>query len=82
MARGPPSLAEGRGLRVPEDFAIVAYDDEIASFASVPLTAITPPKLAVGRRALETCLMRLEQREDAPSQQVQLTPTINVRDST
>jgi len=82
LAVGLLGIAEGRGLRVPEDFAIVAYDDEIASFASVPLTAIAPPKLAVGRRALETCLMRLEQREDAPSQQVQLTPTINVRDST
>ncbi|REJ06827.1 DeoR family transcriptional regulator [Microbacterium bovistercoris] len=74
-------VVEDRGLRVPEDFAIVAYDDEIASFAGVPLTAIAPPKRAVGRRALETCLLRLEQREDAPAQRIQLTPTINVRES-
>ncbi|MFK4836959.1 LacI family DNA-binding transcriptional regulator [Microbacterium sp. ZW T2_14] len=82
LAVGLLGIAEGRGLRVPEDFAIVAYDDEIASFATVPLTAIAPPKLAVGRRALETCLMRLEQRDQAPAQHVQLTPTINVRAST
>jgi DNA-binding LacI/PurR family transcriptional regulator len=75
-------IAEGRGLRVPEDFAIVAYDDEIASFATVPLTAIAPPKLAVGRRALEACLARLEQGALAPSQRIQLTPALNVREST
>lgn len=82
LAVGLLGIAEGRGLRVPEEFAIVAYDDEIASFATVPLTAIAPPKLAVGRRALETCLLRLEQRDLAPSQRIQLTPMINVRQST
>ncbi|MFC4137615.1 MULTISPECIES: LacI family DNA-binding transcriptional regulator [unclassified Microbacterium] len=75
-------VVEDRGLRVPDDFAIVAYDDEIASFAGVPLTAIAPPKREVGRRALEACRLRLEQRDEAPAQRIQLTPTINVREST
>ncbi|MFE6735195.1 substrate-binding domain-containing protein [Microbacterium sp. NPDC057650] len=74
-------VVEDRGLRVPEDFAIVAYDDEIASFAGVPLTAIAPPKREVGRRALEACRLRLEHRDGAPAQRIQLTPTINVRES-
>ncbi|WP_194411303.1 substrate-binding domain-containing protein [Microbacterium cremeum] len=82
LAVGLLGIVEGRGMRVPEDFALVAYDDEIASFATVPLTAVAPPKLAVGRRALEACLMRLEQREQAPAERIQLTPTIHVRQST
>ncbi|WP_341977608.1 substrate-binding domain-containing protein [Microbacterium sp. LWO13-1.2] len=82
LALGLLGVAEERGLRVPEDFAIVAYDDEIASLASVPLTAVAPPKLAVGRRALETCFMRLEERDETPSQRTKLAPALNVRDST
>ncbi len=82
LAIGLLSAAEERGLRVPEDFAIIAYDDEIASLASVPLTAIAPPRLAVGRRALETCFMRLEQRDDSPAHRITLAPTLHVREST
>ncbi|MGI6877202.1 substrate-binding domain-containing protein [Microbacterium sp. gxy059] len=76
------SVIERRGLRVPEDFAIVAYDDEIASLASVPLTAIAPPKAAVGRRALETCFMRLESRDASPSHRIALAPSLTLREST
>jgi DNA-binding LacI/PurR family transcriptional regulator len=75
------SVVEERGLRVPEDFAIVAYDDEIASLAGVPLTAVAPPKTAVGHRALETCFMRLEHREDSPAHRIKLAPTLRVRES-
>ncbi|WP_435747524.1 substrate-binding domain-containing protein [Microbacterium sp. PMB16] len=81
LAVGLLGIAEERGLRVPEDFAIVAYDDEVASLAGVPLTAVAPPKLAVGRRALETCLMRLQERDETPSQRTKLAPTLHVRDS-
>ena len=70
-----------RGARVPEDFAIVAYDDEIASLARIPLTAVSPPRMAVGRTAVETCIMRLEQRDAAPVHRVKLTPTLHMRDS-
>ncbi|PRB13066.1 substrate-binding domain-containing protein [Microbacterium sp. MYb62] len=82
LAIGLLGIAEERGLRVPEDFAIVAYDDETASLAAVPLTAVAPPKLAVGRRALEMCFRRLEERDETPSQRTTLAPTLVVREST
>ncbi|MBO0610361.1 DeoR/GlpR family transcriptional regulator [Myceligenerans salitolerans] len=49
-------VAEDRGIAVPEDLALVAYDDEVASIASVPLTAVAPPKFQVGYFAARTCL--------------------------
>ncbi|WP_309065574.1 LacI family DNA-binding transcriptional regulator [Microbacterium sp.] len=82
LAIGLLGAVEERGLRVPEDFAIVAYDDEIASLASVPLTAVDPPRAAVGRRAVETCFMRLEQRDESPAHRITLTPTLHIRAST
>ncbi|MEY9871976.1 DNA-binding LacI/PurR family transcriptional regulator [Streptacidiphilus sp. MAP12-33] len=74
----------GRGLRVPEDVAIVAYDDETAGLADVPLTAVAPPKEALGVAAVELLLERLAQDPDAeaPGRHLDLLPTLRVRAST
>jgi DNA-binding LacI/PurR family transcriptional regulator len=47
------------GVRVPDDLAVVAYDDEVAALADTPLTAVAPPKREVGRHAAELLVERL-----------------------
>ncbi|GAA4235104.1 DNA-binding LacI/PurR family transcriptional regulator [Streptosporangium album] len=74
------SAARRVGLAVPEDLAIVAYDDEIAELAEVPLTAVSPPKRHLGRHAAELLLRRLRE-PDLPRHQVRLRPGIVVRQS-
>lgn len=78
------NLVLERGLRVPEDFAVVAYDDGVAAFASVPLTAVAPPKHELGHAALRLCVDRLRQAPGAAHTSVRmaLLPTLVVRDST
>ncbi|ORT59607.1 substrate-binding domain-containing protein [Streptomyces sp. CB03238] len=49
------------GVRVPEDLALIAYDDEVAALADTPLTAVAPPKRQVGRLATELLVERLAQ---------------------
>ncbi|MCD4851794.1 substrate-binding domain-containing protein [Arthrobacter sp. AK01] len=73
-----------RQVRVPEDFAIVSYDDEIAALGAVPLTAVAPPKYDVGHQALVMCLTRIGGRRGSTSalQRVNLSPALVVRDST
>ena len=45
------------GLRVPDDIAIVGYDDiAFASAAAVPLTSVRQPRNILGRRAAELLL--------------------------
>lgn len=75
--------AHVRGLRVPEDLAIVAYDDELAEHADVPLTAITPPLRELGREALRLLVNRTDAAEDEPGapRHVQLLPRLTVRES-
>ena len=72
-----------RGLRVPEDFAVVAYDDEVAAFAPVPLTAVAPPKHELGHTALRLCVDRLKQPAGSVHTPVRmaLLPALVVRDS-
>ncbi|MGW0190677.1 substrate-binding domain-containing protein [Streptomyces sp. NPDC003362] len=74
-----------RGLRTPQDLALIAYDDEIAELADVPLTAIAPPKHAVGSQAADLLLDRLEHTRcgaaSPPVRQVHLQPSLVIRAS-
>lgn len=53
---------QARGVRVPEDLALIAYDDQVAPLADVPLTAIAPPKRSVGELATGILLRRIAER--------------------
>ncbi|MFD4114002.1 substrate-binding domain-containing protein [Streptomyces niveus] len=70
-----------RGLRVPEDFSVVGYDDEVADLSEVPLTAVSPGKAEVGRLAARALLRRIEE-PGAPVVQQLIVPRLIVRDST
>ncbi|HEU4331151.1 MAG TPA: GntR family transcriptional regulator [Lapillicoccus sp.] len=69
------------GRRVPGDLAVVAYDDEVADLAEVPLTAVRPPKEELGRLAAQLLLRRLRLGPSAARHQVRIKPAIIVRDS-
>ena len=69
-----------RGLRIPEDLAIVAYDDEIAENGEPPITALRPPKAHIGRLAVETRSAVVE-GERRPVQRMQALPELVVRES-
>lgn len=73
-----------RGMRIPEDFAVIAYDDEVAAFAAVSLTAVAPPKHELGHAALRLCLDRLRQPAGTAHTVVRMSllPTLVIREST
>lgn len=72
------------GVRVPDDIAIVGYDDlEWASVSSVPLTTVRQPRHGLGRTAVDM-IMELLGRPSARiprSNHVVLPPELVVRDS-
>lgn len=74
-------LALARGLSVPDDLSVIAYDDEVASLFTPPLTAVRPPREAVGAAAVDLIVRRIEQ-PDRAAHRVVLSPTLNVRQST
>lgn len=69
-----------RGLTIPGDVAIIAYDDEVAQVADVPLTAIAPPKHAVGAAAVDLLALRLAD-PSRPVHRLALLPELRLRDS-
>jgi LacI family transcriptional regulator len=71
------------GLRVPEDMAIVGYDDiEFAEAAAVPLTSVAQPRHRLGRTAAELLLAEARNPEAHEHQQVMFAPELVVRAST
>ncbi|MFM9371464.1 substrate-binding domain-containing protein [Streptomyces sp. Da 82-17] len=71
---------QARGVRVPEDLAVIAYDDEVAPLADVPLTAVAPAKREVGARAAELLIERLAGSPGA-RRHVDVLPELKVRAS-
>ncbi|CAM3185042.1 substrate-binding domain-containing protein [Actinomyces slackii] len=77
MALGAMRELRRRGLSVPEDVAVVGYDDiSIAGELSTPLTSVHRPKREMGAAAAELLL------DDGAVRHVTFTPELVVRAST
>lgn len=70
------------GLRVPDDIAIVAYEDQVADCADIPLTAVRPRRDEVGRLAAQTLLRAMDVGKSAAVIHVNVQPTLVLRAST
>jgi LacI family transcriptional regulator len=71
-----------RGARVPDDVAIVGYDDiDFAAAAAVPLTSVRQPRQLLGRTAVDLLLREAAADRDHVHEQIQFTPELVVRDS-
>ncbi|MCQ4212331.1 substrate-binding domain-containing protein [Streptomyces longispororuber] len=70
-----------QGIRVPDDMALVSYDDEVAHLADPAITAVRPPKALVGRTAVEMMLARLLEGSRRPAQRALILPELVIRSS-
>ncbi|PXY31333.1 LacI family DNA-binding transcriptional regulator [Prauserella muralis] len=83
MALGVLRAALSSGRRVPEDLAIVGYDDiEFAADAAVPLTSIRQPTQQIGRAAAQLLVEECDHPRTHAHQQVMFKPELVVREST
>ncbi|MBV7407320.1 ribose operon transcriptional repressor RbsR [Enterobacter sp. ENT03] len=81
MAFGAYQALYQAGLKVPEDMAIVGYDDiELARYMTPPLTTIHQPKDELGELAIDVLLHRITDPTLA-QQRLQLTPVLMERGS-
>jgi len=81
MAVGAISGARKQSWRVPEDLAIVGFDDiALASFANPPLTTIAQPKYEMGTLAVQMLMERIKDKTIPPRRRL-LETTLVVRES-
>ncbi|MBB4685861.1 LacI family DNA-binding transcriptional regulator [Amycolatopsis jiangsuensis] len=76
------SVAE-RGLRVPQDIAIVGFDNTDESAFSLPsITTIAPDKAAIADAAVDLVHARIAGTEQTPPHEVQPPFSLEIREST
>lgn len=69
------------GLKIPQDMAVIGYDDiELARYMTPPLTTIHQPKDELGELAIDVLIHRITQ-PGQKQQRIQLTPELIIRGS-
>jgi DNA-binding LacI/PurR family transcriptional regulator len=82
MAIGAMSAIKKRGLHVPNDIAVVGFDDiPFASLYSPSLTTVSQPTFQMGSLAMEMLIERLKGNLANELREVILQPSIVVRES-
>ena len=72
-----------RQVKVPEDLAIVGYDDiDFAAAAAVPLTSVRQPRVQLGQAAMELLLDEAADPDGHQHRQVVFEPELVRREST
>jgi LacI family transcriptional regulator len=83
VALGVLQVMIRHGVRVPDDMAIVGFDDiEFASAAAIPLTSVRLPRRLMGRIATDLLLAEASGDPDHVHRRVVLQPELVVRQST
>lgn len=81
-ALGAIKAIHDAGLRVPEDFSVVGFDDiRLASFATPSITTIRQPLHEMGVMAAQT-LLHLLKTGSTPRSEIAVKPELVVREST
>ncbi|UBU09718.1 LacI family DNA-binding transcriptional regulator [Nonomuraea gerenzanensis] len=82
MALGFLQAMASHGLRVPEDLAIIGYDDiDFAAAAAVPLSSVRQPRELLGRTAIDLLLEEVADPEQHRHRQVIFQPDLVIRES-
>jgi LacI family transcriptional regulator len=82
LALGVLQAVAGRSLRVPQDIAIVGYDDiDYAAAATVPLSSVRQPRELIGRTATELLLDEMREGSSHQHRRVIFKPELAIRTS-
>ncbi|MQM40414.1 HTH-type transcriptional regulator DegA [wastewater metagenome] len=77
------SEAKKYGLKVPDDLAVIGFDDQpLAELMDPPMTTIDQPVEEIGKKAMELMIDFLREKRKSKPQIFELPLQLVVRDST
>jgi LacI family transcriptional regulator, repressor for deo operon, udp, cdd, tsx, nupC, and nupG len=83
VASGAIHTVLGRGLRVPEDVAIIGYDDiEDGRYSQPTISTISPDKKAIAQLAVDRLLLRIGSADPVPGVELRTGHRLIARQST
>jgi DNA-binding LacI/PurR family transcriptional regulator len=81
LAIGAMSAMRARGVKVPEDLAIVSFNDEpICTIVTPTLTSVSQPTMEMGRMAMSLLINQIE-KEGSPSEVKVFKTGLKIRES-
>jgi DNA-binding LacI/PurR family transcriptional regulator len=81
LAIGAMSAMRARGVKVPNDLAIVSFNDEpICTIVTPTLTSVSQPTMEMGRMAMSLLINQIE-KEGSPSEVKVFKTELKVRES-
>lgn len=81
IAIGAYQVIQRAGLRIPQDIAIIGYDNiELAQYLYPPLSTIHQPKARLAKAAVEKLILRIHQPQ-TEIETIKLTPELIIRES-
>ncbi len=82
MTYGAIKAIQEKGLRIPDDIALIGFDIHDASGLMSPsITTIMQPEQTIGKVAAELMMQRLQSKTDPISQKIVLSPELVIRKS-
>ncbi|HEX3647431.1 MAG TPA: LacI family DNA-binding transcriptional regulator [Pseudonocardiaceae bacterium] len=82
LALGVLQVMVRAGVSVPDDMAIVGYDDiDFAAAAAVPLSSVRQPRQQIGRTAAELVIGETQEPDRHEHRHIVFTPELVVRES-
>jgi len=83
VALGAVHTLLNRGRRVPEDVAVIGYDDiEDGRYSHPTISTIKPDKAMIAATAVERLMLRMQSRKPLPGIEVRIGHTLLARQST
>ena len=81
-AAGFMKEAQIRGIKIPQDIAVIGFDDSIIAQVTTPgLTTIRQPGFEMGKTALKLAVSILENKETDASKIIEFKPQLVIRES-
>lgn len=69
-------------IKIPQETAVIGFDDSVAEFTRPRLTTMILPKQEMARTAMEMLFERIQEKEEKPApRHVQVLPTLMPRES-
>lgn len=82
LALGAIRAARQAGLRVPQDFAVIGFDDvPLATLSSPTLTTLRQPCAQIARDCFERLLLRIQSPDTTPPRRLIYEPELILRES-